>query len=389
MLKSFERVWSAGAAGQPDRRIRQITLTNQIGLSACMATLPYQLYYLIVDPLYYLPILLSNIFFMSCYLSVLPLNRAARFDLARNVVLAAVYVHLFVVSSLISSGAGVHFFYFPLAACLGLLLLGSGARTMFFLIALAAALCLICHFAFPPGSTPLTVEQPALNIMYAGSVTCCLFLSGIFSYLFRFEIDRAQLKLTRTNEELERLSGLDPLTGIANRRAMDARIASEWARARRHGQHIALLLCDVDCFKNYNDHYGHLAGDRCLQRVADVLSSVAQRTSDLVARYGGEEFVMVLPGTDCSGALRVAEEARALVSALGLPHEASTAAPVVTLSVGVVCALPDALENPEDLLRRADAALYAAKRDGRNRVVQGDTPGSPVLVSDRGPAPGF
>src|SRR5690606_27513317 len=134
---------------------------------------------------------------------------------------------------------------------------------------------------------------------------------------------------------------------------------------------ISVLLCDVDCFKAYNDFYGHLAGDACLQRVAGVLSSIVRRANDVIARYGGEEFVIVLPTTDSEGALRIAEEARALVRTLAIPHERSHVAPVVTLSIGVASADAEKLEGgPEELLRRADAALYTAKREGRDQVVE-------------------
>jgi diguanylate cyclase (GGDEF)-like protein len=130
-----------------------------------------------------------------------------------------------------------------------------------------------------------------------------------------------------------------------------------------------VLVCDFDCFKEFNDRYGHPAGDDCLRRVAGALEQVAGRSTDLVARFGGEEFVVALPGTGEAGALRVAEQARALVAGLEIPHAHSTADEVVTASIGVATVVPGGDDGPAALLERADAALYEAKRAGRNRVV--------------------
>jgi diguanylate cyclase (GGDEF)-like protein len=210
--------------------------------------------------------------------------------------------------------------------------------------------------------------------MFVGGAMGAVFLAGGFSFLFRLDIDRAERDLTRSNNELARLSALDPLTGLANRRTLDAYLTREWARLCREDRHLGVLLCDVDYFKEFNDHYGHLAGDTCLQRVATALSGAAQRSGDLVARYGGEEFILVLGMTDPAHASDVAEKARAIVMDLGLPHGRSAVAPVVTISVGVVVAAANDLVEPQDLLQRADQALYAAKHQGRNRVVHAGPP---------------
>jgi diguanylate cyclase (GGDEF)-like protein/PAS domain S-box-containing protein len=170
-------------------------------------------------------------------------------------------------------------------------------------------------------------------------------------------------------EILNRLSRNDGLTGLANRRHFDEFYQQEWKRALREETPLSLILCDIDFFKNYNDTYGHQAGDDCLRAVAGVLQSGLRRPGDLAARYGGEEFIVVLPGTLQEGALAVAESLRRDVEALAIPHSASAAAPVVTICLGVSTTVPGPGESPADLLAAADKALYRAKDEGRNRVV--------------------
>jgi len=168
-------------------------------------------------------------------------------------------------------------------------------------------------------------------------------------------------------ERLERLSQADGLTGLANRRHFDEYLAAELRRAERAGHPLALAMIDVDRFKAFNDRYGHLAGDDCLRRVAAALAGRARRPGDLAARYGGEEFVVVLPDLGAERALEWAEAARLAVRDLAIAHEDSEAG-AVTVSCGVASVLPGRDVRPEVLIERADAALYRAKREGRNRV---------------------
>ena len=174
-------------------------------------------------------------------------------------------------------------------------------------------------------------------------------------------------ELQELNSRLETLSLTDALTGIANRRHFDEVLQQEWQRARRTGEPLALAILDVDWFKRYNDHYGHPAGDACLQRIAQVLASTVGRSSDLVARYGGEEFVFLVPLTDASGAQGIAQRLVQAIETLDLPHELSTFGRV-TVSIGVAAMTPGQDDAPETLLQRADEALYEAKKAGRNRV---------------------
>ncbi len=184
-------------------------------------------------------------------------------------------------------------------------------------------------------------------------------------------LQREQKKLAAANLELERLSSLDGLTGIANRRYFDTVFDREWRRAMRETESLSLIMCDVDFFKQYNDCYGHQPGDECLKLVASSLADAMQRPTDLVARYGGEEFVVLLPGTHARGAIKVAERVRQAVLDLQLPHEQSAVNECVSISLGAATVAPMIKHRPGELLLAADQALYAAKKAGRNRVICG------------------
>ncbi len=160
----------------------------------------------------------------------------------------------------------------------------------------------------------------------------------------------------------------DPLTGLANRRALESHAEAEWRRLARAGGSLVFVMVDVDHFKAYNDSFGHLAGDECLRRVATALRRLAQRPGDLVARYGGEEFACLFVGLERERTAPHAERLRAAVEELSLPHPASAVAPVVTVSLGVTWAEPAPTSDWRAALAAADAALYRAKQGGRNRI---------------------
>ena len=178
------------------------------------------------------------------------------------------------------------------------------------------------------------------------------------------------LKLKSYQDLLRRQSTLDGLTGLPNRRAFDDLLGQEWRRAARLGSPLSLILLDIDFFKPYNDHYGHLAGDECLRQVGRGLASVG-RSMDFMGRYGGEEFVGILPHTDEVGALTVAERLHEVISQLRIPHEFSEASDHVTVSIGVASTIPQASGQPEELILNADQMLYQAKEEGRNRTKHG------------------
>ncbi|WP_024328496.1 diguanylate cyclase [Thioalkalivibrio sp. ALR17-21] len=181
------------------------------------------------------------------------------------------------------------------------------------------------------------------------------------------------VKLKRRTDLLEQYAMLDGLTGIHNRRYFDEHLDRETRRSQRAGEPLSLIMLDIDHFKGFNDHYGHGAGDRCLQKVAETLARTLNRPGDTLCRYGGEEFVALLPGAPTSGALEVAERLRSAVEERALAHEHSSAGPVVTVSLGAATFDPagEPGADMESLLARADAALYRAKNAGRNRYCGG------------------
>jgi len=176
-------------------------------------------------------------------------------------------------------------------------------------------------------------------------------------------------ELSVANGALKQLSLHDGLTGLANRRFFDTYLAAQIGAARRHKRRLALVLCDIDSFKPYNDHYGHQAGDECLKEVAAALQSCCRRPTDMAARYGGEEFALILPDTELNGAAQIAEAARDAVAKLRIPHAYSLAAPYVSISGGVAILLAN--NDAEQLITAADQTLFLAKHSGRNRMVSG------------------
>ena len=174
----------------------------------------------------------------------------------------------------------------------------------------------------------------------------------------------------RMTEELRRLASTDYLTGVPNRRVFDETLRREWLRARREKYSLSLAILDIDCFKNYNDRYGHIAGDTCLTVIAKMVQMTLKRPADFCARYGGEEFVVVLPDTDEKGARQIIETIRRNIEQMKIKHDCSSVAHVVTISGGLVTTEPSIRTmRLSEFLRCADKALYQAKHQGRNQVV--------------------
>ena len=180
------------------------------------------------------------------------------------------------------------------------------------------------------------------------------------------------LQARRSQQELNNIARVDSLTSICNRREFDVRLMAEWSRSARAGESLALLMIDVDKFKEYNDHHGHLSGDDCLVAVAKILSGCMQRSVDLIARYGGEEFIALLPTSELEGAVKVAEDCLSAVENARLPHVTSSVSPYVTVSIGVAAMVPIYDKSSTLLIEQADIALYQAKQSGRNRICSFD-----------------
>jgi diguanylate cyclase (GGDEF)-like protein len=202
-------------------------------------------------------------------------------------------------------------------------------------------------------------QQSEINLFYqlAGQAAIAIHQSELYQ------------QLQKANQELQRLASLDGLTQVANRRCFDERLQVEWQRLARQQAPLSLILCDVDCFKLYNDTQGHLAGDEALIHVAKAISQAVKRSADLVARYGGEEFAVILPNTNVAGAIAVAKTIQNNISTLQLPHPNSPVSEFITLSLGVATVNPDHQSSPATLIATADRALYQAKAQGRNCMV--------------------
>lgn len=191
---------------------------------------------------------------------------------------------------------------------------------------------------------------------------------------FMFDISerkKTEEKLITLQKELEEFSFKDGLTGVANRRMFDSILEAEWINARRNNQPLSILMLDIDYFKQYNDHYGHIQGDDCLKRVAQVLSKAATRSRDFCARFGGEEFVIVLPETDEADAKKVAQRCHQLIFKEQILHEKSEVSQILTISIGVGTVIPQVDEGALSFIHKVDRRLYQAKQKGRNCVVNG------------------
>jgi diguanylate cyclase (GGDEF)-like protein/hemerythrin-like metal-binding protein len=245
-------------------------------------------------------------------------------------------------------------------------------------IAIMSAMLLVRAAAAAIGAT-----AAMLSLTDANLIQTLTFLGALMALLL-LAIGFVLMSKERSDQLNQILATSDELTGLANRRRLDETLSSESARAGRSGQPLGLAMIDIDQFKDYNDHYGHQAGDECLKRVAKTIASAAKRAGDLAARYGGEEFVLILPDADAAAARGVAEDLRQSIEALAMHHVRSPSGRV-TVSIGVAALGNDGAEDPESLLRAADAALYRAKHGGRNQVQAAPASSQPSAVGKRTP----
>ncbi|WP_345985205.1 diguanylate cyclase [Sulfurimonas sp. HSL-1656] len=228
--------------------------------------------------------------------------------------------------------------------------------------------CLQCHgeqgyeVGDIRGAISVTIPHVKIPLLPLGGGHLLIALIGLVVILL------VGWRLRRAYRALEEQSMIDPLTGIANRRHFMKRLNEEYQRERREKQPLALIMADIDSFKAYNDTYGHIEGDRCLQKISHTMQKALKRPGDCIARYGGEEFIIMLPNTPIANATRFAEALRHHIEALKIPHKSSPGTGVVTVSFGVAETV-DGDPDYETVIRRADAALYEAKAAGRNRVI--------------------
>lgn len=212
----------------------------------------------------------------------------------------------------------------------------------------------------------LNIESTRIDFFDAES--CAVFDAVADLVAGAIHFARIAEELQKANHKLEQLSMIDGLTGIANRRRFDQQLCVDWRRMAAEGRPLSLLMVDADAFKPLNDACGHLHGDECLRKLASICGDFVKDEGDLVARFGGEELVLLLPGCSLADATAIAEALRHTVEARAMPHPASPVAAHVTVSIGVATALPELSRPPERLIASADRAMYAAKRQGRNRV---------------------
>ena len=247
----------------------------------------------------------------------------------------------------------------------------SGATTKFFYMAplITEKVCLKCHakqgyqlgdirggisITLPPAEDSHLLPLAATHI--------------VIGFLGLLGIMLSARKLNKAYAKIEQQATIDSLTHIPNRRVFSTRLLTEYKESQRNRQPLSVIMCDIDHFKEYNDTYGHSAGDECLQKVAQTIQDSLKRPSDMCARYGGEEFIVILPHTAIDGAIHVAEKIRSNIENLAIPHKNSEPKTIVTISVGVTSSIEEKIKSAEVLVRYADKALYKAKENGRNQV---------------------
>lgn len=223
--------------------------------------------------------------------------------------------------------------------------------------------------AFEAGATDY-ITKPINKVELLSRVNSAVKLKYEIDRRKARELDLIQLtrKLKAVNEELKKLTSLDGLTGIANRRHFDYYLETCWKKHLLTFTPIALIMYDIDCFKIFNDTYGHLYGDECLKQTAAAVNKLFENTSALTARYGGEEFCVIMPETDIKTAAQAAEKIRITIENLAIPHINSKVKPLVTVSVGVASLIPTKAISWQDLIGLSDQALYKAKQNGRNQI---------------------
>jgi len=372
MLRWLAKLWRLGAQNTEPALRRRIMLVNQLGLFGAVTTVPYQLFYGLTSLSYYAPVFASNLAIMAGYLWTLWANYRRRHDSARNFIVVVVMAQLAMVTWYIGRDLGVHLFYFTLISILPLLFERARARALALLAGGNALLFWICDQNFGHATPPLAVPEVILTLVFGFSTVGAVALITAFMVLFRQQIDAVEESLTDSNLELAQLSATDVLTQLPNRRAVEAFLA-RWSE--KPDTLVGVVLCDIDYFKLYNDHYGHLRGDETLYAIGAALRDSTRSDFDLVARYGGEEFIILLPQANHGYIKEAVERLRAAVEALAIEHRyRPDALEVVTMSIGYSqfeSRGKRRAPSTREPIDAADKALYRAKNLGRNRAESG------------------
>ncbi|MFI0472495.1 GGDEF domain-containing protein [Halomonas sp. HMF6819] len=372
MLDKWIKLSAVNTKHLSAKRQRQILVCDQLGIFAFFTPFPYQFFFIFYDLAYFSEMFVINWMFMATYAAVLLLNRRGEYGAARNLLMLCVSTHMLVSSLMSGAGVGVNLFFFTQASVLvflfptlrwiGLIACQLACGALY----LGTQLLLTAEVAIAP------VPYPWVDAMYVCSASGALLLMVVLLNMFRRQIENTEKELLKTSQLLQVRSSTDPLTGLANRRALDEALRAEWLRLARHPGTLSVIMCDVDHFKVYNDYFGHDGGDECLRQIAGAIKEALERPSDLAVRYGGEEFAVVLPATDEQGARYVGEKINEAVRRLTIPNPRAKEG-IVTVSIGVsssTCFSSTHFDQSgERLLRCADQALYLAKKNGRDQTV--------------------
>ena len=296
------------------------------------------------------------------------LNSRDRYKIARALTLVIGNLHIFSLSLILGMEGAAHY-YFPAALVAPLFFYSPREfRIILSFCLTTVVLTVLAHVLNPVLDYASLASGTLLRLFFISSLFGSQGVIFLFVLHFYKESHRFEKSLEAVNNKLLKMSETDSLTQLPNKRSIIKNINREWGKGVRSGQPLAVVMMDVDHFKAYNDHYGHPEGDRCLEKIAGVLSADVRNYIDYPGRYGGEEFIVILTNTDLEAARDVSERIRIEVESLGIPHKGNEKEGVITCSLGVSSCVPDESIGYEDLIQAADRALYLAKTGGRNRV---------------------
>ncbi|MEW6264397.1 MAG: diguanylate cyclase [Thermodesulfobacteriota bacterium] len=367
LQQAIERLVGLGTQPQKDPRQNQIIrLINKICLFVILVITPHMLLTLYFRSLF--ATLVQLVAILALGLTVY-LNSRHYFHLVRALTLLIGNIHIFNMVIILGLDCGVYFYFSAALIAPLFFYTKKEIAPILFFATLSTILTLLVQYLGtriePIVETPVALRSFFFYFSVFGSqVTVFAFVLYFYSESNRFE-----QSLKAANSKLLKLSETDPLTQLPNRRSFNTNLDREWGKGIRNKSPLSLIMMDVDHFKKYNDCYGHQEGDKCLSKIAELISKNTREYIDFPARYGGEEFIILLSNTNTNDACIAADRIRERILSLAIPHRLNEHGCVVTCSLGVACCVPDNEVNPEDLIRRADSALYSAKNYGRNRVV--------------------